>query len=224
CANIIFSDNSANQTADLSTCGEGWYDGSWHSSNPDAGGNGDLTLHFKPLSYSNPTFYYWNVTPTGATTTWPGDPMTAEGGGWYAYTLSGASCANFIFSNNGASQSPDLYGCAEAWYENGNWNPLQAEAPNPIGHWPAAVQAALLIVPNPTSSLTQVRIRCVQDGPVRLEVYGVDGRQRFQLFDGQLEAGLHQFQLDAQSLEAGVYWLQVTDPAGQRSEKVIVTQ
>ncbi|WP_083629217.1 starch-binding protein [Tenacibaculum agarivorans] len=35
CANVIFSNNGSDQTADLQICGEGWYDGAWIS-NPQA--------------------------------------------------------------------------------------------------------------------------------------------------------------------------------------------
>ncbi|HAS42869.1 MAG TPA: hypothetical protein DCS93_20485 [Microscillaceae bacterium] len=80
-----------------------------------------LTVHFKPNGYNNPTIYYWAVTPSGQTTAWPGVPMTAEGDGWYRFTLAGANCAQVIFSNNGGNQTPDLSRCSEGWYVDGVW-------------------------------------------------------------------------------------------------------
>ncbi|MEP4095734.1 starch-binding protein [Reichenbachiella sp.] len=80
-----------------------------------------LTVHFKPEGYSNPSMYYWNVTPSGQTIGWPGITMTDEGDGWYAHTLLGADCSNIIFSNNGSSQTADLNRCGEGWYEGGIW-------------------------------------------------------------------------------------------------------
>ncbi len=81
-----------------------------------------LTVHFKPNGYTNPEIYFWAVTPSGQTTSWPGVTMTAETDGWYTYTFANASCANIIFSNNGSGQTPDLNRCTtEGWYENGTW-------------------------------------------------------------------------------------------------------
>ncbi|MEP2026775.1 MAG: starch-binding protein [Reichenbachiella sp.] len=88
------------------------------SFNPQPAG---MTMHFKPTGYSNPTLYYWNVTPSGETTNWPGMPMSDEGDGWYSYTLAGADCTNVIFSNNGGSQTADLYRCGDGWYQDGTW-------------------------------------------------------------------------------------------------------
>ena len=208
--NLIFSSNGANQTADLSRTGTGWYsNGTWYSTDPRVnqppvvmmspqGGtftqgtvvsvtlsatddftasptiryttNGStpttsstlytgpfnvttsltvkakafdsqglssteksgtftfntnpsgLTVHFKPSGYTNPMIYFWNVTPSGQETTWPGITMTAEADGWYKYTFTNATCANLIFSNNGSSQTPDLSRCnTEGWYMNGAW-------------------------------------------------------------------------------------------------------
>ncbi|MDP5172433.1 MAG: starch-binding protein, partial [Bacteroidia bacterium] len=121
CTNVIFSDNGANQSANLYRCNEGWYNGTWHNTNPDNNSSAGLTVHFQPTSYSNPNIYFWGVTPTNQTTTWPGVSMTSEGNGWWKYTFAGASCANFIFSNNGANQSPDLTSCSEVWITEGNW-------------------------------------------------------------------------------------------------------
>jgi len=81
-----------------------------------------LTVHFKPVSYVDPEIYFWNVTPSGPTTTWPGVQMTSEGNGWYSYTFQNADCANVIFSDNGNSQTADLSRCTtEGWYYNGAW-------------------------------------------------------------------------------------------------------
>jgi glycosidase len=99
-----------------------------------------ITLHWKvPTGCTTPTMYFWNVSPAGSTTTWPGVAMTSEGNGWYKTQIQG-DCANVIFSCNGANQTPDLVNvCGEKWYDNG-WvsQPIvDTQAPtltvNPVG-------------------------------------------------------------------------------------------
>jgi len=80
-----------------------------------------LIVHFKPNGYTSPEVYFWGATPSSQTTTWPGETMTAEADGWYSYTIGNAACSNLIFSNNGASQTADLYRCGEGWYMDGTW-------------------------------------------------------------------------------------------------------
>lgn len=79
------------------------------------------TIHLKPATtWTNtpPYIYYWNTTPTTASITWPGKAMVAEGGGWYKYTIVGATCSDIVFNNNSSPQTPDQYHiCNEAWYD-----------------------------------------------------------------------------------------------------------
>lgn len=80
-----------------------------------------LAIYFKPDGYVDPEIYFWAVTPSGASTSWPGVTMNEEGDGWYSYTLENADCSNIIFSDNGNGQTPDLNRCGEGWYEDGIW-------------------------------------------------------------------------------------------------------
>ena len=113
--NLIFSNNGSGQTANLTRTKEGWFrNGTWSDTKPVEPTG--LTVH----AYGYTHVYFWNVTPTAQTTTWPGVAMTSEGNGWYKYTLTGASCSNFIFTNNGSGQTADLTNiCSEKWYKAG---------------------------------------------------------------------------------------------------------
>ncbi|QQS51525.1 MAG: starch-binding protein [Bacteroidota bacterium] len=123
---MVFNNGSGSQTGNLYS-NAGWYysNSQWYTSCPgECPGQGPvgLTLHCrKPSSWANVYIYYWSTSPVSLTTSWPGQPMTdSDGDGWYDYTLPGVSCANVIFSNKGASQTPDLKNiCAESWYDNG---------------------------------------------------------------------------------------------------------
>lgn len=85
-----------------------------------------LIVHFwKPADWTTTVkVHYWNVVPTSvAATTWPGVNATAEGDGWYKYTISGATSASVIFSDNGSTtrKTADLSRTGEGWYINGAW-------------------------------------------------------------------------------------------------------
>lgn len=118
----------------------------WEKAAPPAN---NLTIHYKPNNYSNPEIYFWNVTPSGQSTGWPGVQMQAAGNGWYEYTFNNANCANFIFSNNGGSQSPDLYSCQEVWITEGNWKmapgPLAPDAPESPIFFPVPADEAVVV-------------------------------------------------------------------------------
>ncbi|MGL1885226.1 MAG: starch-binding protein [Reichenbachiella sp.] len=91
-----------------------------------------LTVHFKPIDYTEPIIYFWAVTPNAQTTGWPGVSMTAEEDGWYSYSFEGTDCANFIFSNNGSSKTIDLTRCSEGWYTDGTWYDMKPNGPGPV--------------------------------------------------------------------------------------------
>ena len=216
---MIFSDNGANQTADLYRCGEGWYDGTWHDDLPVAS---DLIVHFKPNTYSNPKIYFWNV-DNGQTTTWPGVDMQNDGNGWYSYTFVGANCANFIFSNNGANQTGDLYSCEEFWLENpasrgGFSHPfLIQENGSKIrsDQW--------ITYPNPFNDELNVELNLEFDEPVIMEVFDIHGRKIRELLNGNYAKGIHQFQFKT-NLQEGWYILQLSTSQQRMTKKIVVVQ
>ena len=216
CGNIIFSDNGANQTADLSRCNEGWYDGSWHDQNPDNGtGNSDLTVHFRPVSYSNPSIYFWNVTPTGESTSWPGVSMTDDGNGWYSYTFVNADCANFIFSNNGANQTADLSSCEEYWYDNGASG--NGEASEEL-----EAKIRLESFPNPAGASTEIRYELPEDAMVQLNVYNLSGQLVERLVDSHQGSGIYSIQLATEEFPNGLYIYRLQVGEVVKSNKLIV--
>lgn len=206
CSNIIFSDNGSNQTADLYRCNEGWYDnGTWYDENPDNNPPSDLTVHFKPNWYTNPEIYFWNVTPSGQTTSWPGVQMQNDGNGWYSYTFTGASCANFIFSNNGGAQSPDLYSCSEVWYEYGNW--LSAAPSDILNNGHAQINDGLTVFPNPVRNLVHIQLEVSNNSNQRLQLLDARGQLVKVIPTIQLDIGSNQIELNLSSFESGIYLL-----------------
>ncbi|MEO1448430.1 MAG: starch-binding protein, partial [Bacteroidota bacterium] len=224
CADIIFSDNGANQTADLSRCGEGWYDGTtWHNQNPGGGGGGgsDLTVHFQPTTYSNPEIYFWGVTPSGQTTTWPGVSMTNEGNGRWSYTFSGASCANFIFSNNGSNQSPDLNSCSEVWITEGNWPSSKSANPETgiAGLSGSDVLSRVKAFPNPAQDQVSFAIEGNIQQAAQIILLNTKGQV---VRNVAVAPGEAQPKMNLSGLAAGLYLYRVTQGTQQVNGKLVV--
>jgi hypothetical protein len=207
CSSIIFSNNGATQTANLSRCNEGWYsNGTWYDSNPDLVAG--LKIHFK-TTWATPKMYYWNATPGGATTTWPGVSMTSEGNGWYTATVPGASCSSIIFSNNGATQTVDLSRCNEGWY-NGTWsNTLPAGRMSFAGDSHSVLQEDhsphLEHFPNPATDKSYVKFVLFESSLVQLRLFNNQGMETMKLIDETLDAGEHVVEVSTASLSSGFY-------------------
>jgi len=209
CANVIFSNNGANQTADLYRCGNGWYtNGQWYDSNPEAGSGDSFTVHFRPSGYSNPKIYFWNATPAGPTTTWPGEAMTPEGNGWYSYTFNGASCSNIIFSNNGANQTADLYRCGDGWYQNGSWSSSGSRTTVPH---PKTDELAAGVYPNPFGASLTISVTLPETAEVGIQFFDLTGRM-IENTSRQLANGHQKLSVNTDNWKPGLYLYRITTP------------
>ncbi|CAL2086409.1 starch-binding protein [Tenacibaculum sp. 190524A05c] len=228
CTNLIFSRNGNNQTDDLQRCGDGWYfNGTWHDSNPEEQPTGnDLNIYFKSDSYSNPEIYFWNVTPSNLTTTWPGETMTLQSNGWYKYTFSNTDCSNIIFSNNGSSQTADLNRCSEGWYYNGTWydsNPDNLQARTNSISSTSNHPDLISIYPNSINENSKVRIgNSNGKTDLKIEVISVYGTSQT-LVDTKINSGMHEFKLNEiqNQLINGIYFVRVTMNGKTTVKKII---
>jgi len=93
----------------------------WTEGTPEPEPGNGMTVYYHTDTYSQPTVYFWNLTSSSATTTWPGETMSLEGNGWYSYNFSNAESASLIFNDNGANQSEDLARSGDGWYKDGTW-------------------------------------------------------------------------------------------------------
>lgn len=228
CSSIIFNNNGASQSADLNRCGEGWYDGStWHSSNPDAGsgdgdggGSADMTVYFKPSGYSNPTIYFW-AADNGATTSWPGESMTNEGGGWYSYTFTGGNCTNLIFSNSGSNQTGDLNRCGTGWY-NGSWHNNNPDGARFGTQTTLAYSLTASAYPNPFSTNTTISFTLPEDGETSLKVYNIMGKEIATLANEELSQGQHRLTFNAAGQSSGIYVYRLTYQGQSITGKIVL--
>jgi subtilisin family serine protease len=80
-------------------------------------------------------------------------------------------------------------------------------------------------VPNPFTSGTSIYFALPEASPVRITVYDAAGRRIRRLVDGALPAGRHQVTWDARSesgvaVAGGVYFLHLSSPLGERTQRV----
>jgi hypothetical protein len=69
---------------------------------------------------------------------------------------------------------------------------------------------AVLVFPNPTSSISHFAFRIEQDQYVILKIYDIQGREVATVASGEMAAGEHTVHYDATGLPAGVYFYKLT--------------
>jgi alpha-amylase len=223
-ASMVISANGSttNKTPDLSRSSTGWYaDGTWYSSDPRTG----LKIHLRS-TWSAPRLHYWNVTPSGTPgTTWPGVPMVSEGNNWYLVTIQNAGCANIIFSNNGASQTTNLYRCGEGWYDNGIWYDTR---PASEGSSDLYERESFFSVdqnyPNPVSDKTTIVFSLPRSSDVMIKLYSQQGKEVATLVEGEFEKGTHEVDVDVTPFRSGLYVYRVQAGNAQASRKLVISR
>ncbi|GAA4270848.1 starch-binding protein [Aquimarina gracilis] len=219
CANLIFSNNGNNQTSDLNRCGDGWYyNGVWYDSNPEE--TQQLTVYFKSDSFSSPEVYFWNVTPSGTTTIWPGETMIADTNGWYHYTFENTNCVNLIFNDNGASQTPDLNRCANGWYYNGVWYNNQ---PNTTRNSAHNLDTKIVIHPNPITQNSIITWHThKKESSVIIELSNLYGSSEI-VFNSTTKKGQHSYNLNKNNMltTPGIYFCKVTIDGHSKIKKIV---
>ncbi|WP_282086456.1 starch-binding protein [Aquimarina algiphila] len=209
CTNLIFNTNGNNQTEDLNRCGSGWYfEGTWYDTNPEQVSE-NLTVYFRSDSYSSPTIHYWDLTPSQNNTMWPGSLMTDNGDGWYSYSFANTSCANMIFSNNGASQTSDLLRCKNGWYYNGTW---YDNKPNRNKLDTSISSSQITISPNPINENSIIQWYTKNnDNKIKIEIIDVYGVTQT-IYSKITTSGKHTINLSEHmnSKSSGIYFCKMT--------------
>ena len=226
CANLIFSNNGSQQTADLSRCSEGWYEnGQWFDSKPGSSENG-LTIQFrKPANWGTARIHYWNVTPSGTTATnWPGVQMTDLGNGWWSYTIPDANCANIVFNDNGGAQTADLFRCGNGAYDNG-WssNGRVERGENPIEEKNEKTSLGQSF-PNPSTGQTTITYSLAEKSVVHLAIYDLHGKQVKVLINQYVDAGKNEVTFDSGDYENGIYLYVMKTSSGKTFRNKLIVR
>jgi len=91
-----------------------------------------LIIHFKRPSDWRETIniHYWDTSPAAASTTWPGDAMTAEGNGWFVFQFQDVEAASIVVNDGAGRQTGNLRRDRAGWfYTNNTWYDQNPERP-----------------------------------------------------------------------------------------------
>ena len=104
----------------------------------------------RPAVWAEPLrVHYWDQTPGGAGSDWPGVPMTPdpEHPGWWLYRFPATRSVHLLFTDGQGRQTPDQRRCASGWLDAaGRWH----------DRMPAADAAAAVTPPAPPRPRPQV--------------------------------------------------------------------
>jgi len=130
---------------------------------------------------------------------------------------------NLIFSNNGASQTPDLNRCGNGWYKGGVWYTSQTAAG---GREEIVIidKTEVSVYPNTFSEKTTISFSLPVSSHVTLKVYNLFGAEVTTLADKQFEGGKHEVEFKAGQLPAGTYIYRLSDGSTMLSGKMMLTK
>jgi hypothetical protein len=80
------------------------------------------------------------------------------------------------------------------------------------------------IVPNPTSNSAHIEIQTIEKGRTELTVTNLLGQTVATLFDGEIEPGIHDFQLSTTNLSAGSYFLTLRTPTVRKIQRLDIAK
>jgi hypothetical protein len=89
---------------------------------------------------------------------------------------------------------------------NGVWRRPLSEMINTVGERVQPARSALQVYPNPFEKSATIRFTMEDRGPVRICVVNLLGQPVALLFEGELNAGEHSFEWDAQDAAPGAYF------------------
>jgi hypothetical protein len=74
---------------------------------------------------------------------------------------------------------------------------------------PSASDGILNVFPNPVHGLANIHISIAEDGPVKVDLYDINGRKVKSVSDQKLKAGVFNIEFDASGISSGSYILQM---------------
>ncbi|MCW5698963.1 MAG: starch-binding protein [Rhodospirillales bacterium] len=100
----------------------------------------DLIVHFrKPADWADRVYlHFWNTSPHGNWTRWPGAAMDDEGDGWFVHRFSGVEQTELVFNDGVDRQTGNLHRDREGWYDGDLWHDAKPSSKAAKGAKPAA--------------------------------------------------------------------------------------
>ncbi|MBE0432732.1 T9SS type A sorting domain-containing protein [candidate division WOR-3 bacterium] len=202
------------------------------------------------VNYGGATWYYGFLAPDTMVSNWCAD-VTLRGSGGIHGAYRGPSIYEAYYRNRGYSggwSTPVQYNDHNASGEvrpqiefvgNGNYGILYREPMASGGKcyfdrsdWTGIVEHKVddafgryvSLAPNPAHNTSVLSFVTQQDGRVAITLYDAAGRLAAHLMDGQMNAGNHSVNIDAQKLPAGIYFVRVETPDGTSTKTMTIVR
>ncbi|MEO1626285.1 MAG: T9SS type A sorting domain-containing protein [Bacteroidota bacterium] len=101
---------------------------------------------------------------------------------------------------------------------------MRADGPEETVRASRQADRPMKIYPNPSATNQTLEFETSQAGIVMVDIIDKNGQVVRQLFNGQLEAGSHQLEVDVQDLSGFVHYYRITDANGQSTKKTLITR
>lgn len=202
------------------------------------------------VNYAGATWYYGFLAPDTMVNNWCAD-VTLRGSGGTHGTYRGPSTAEAYYRSRGYAgtwNTPVQYNDHSASGEirpqiefvgNGNYGILYREPMTSGGKcyfdrsdWTGIAEHKVddafgryvSLAPNPARNTSVLSFVTRQDGRVAVTLYDAAGRLAAHLMDGQMNAGTHSVNIDAQKLSAGIYFVRVETPDGTGTKTMTIVR
>lgn len=82
----------------------------------------------------------------------------------------------------------------------------------------------VIVFPNPTDGIVQFEFKIKEEGPVKVDVRDLVGREVSKIIEQQMPSGTYRYVTDLSKLENGFYLLTITSQTQQNHAKIIVSK
>ena len=82
----------------------------------------------------------------------------------------------------------------------------------------------VIVFPNPTDGVVQFEFKIKEEGPVKVDVRDLVGREVTKIIEQQMPSGTYRYVTDLSQLENGFYLLTITSQSQQNQAKIIVSK
>ena len=83
---------------------------------------------------------------------------------------------------------------------------------------------ALKVYPTPTNEATTIRFNMTRRGHATVTLFDITGRKVSNIYNGILEKGRHEFNLNVSNLASGVYFVKVSTPDGEATSRLVISR
>ena len=137
---------------------------------------------------------------------------------------------NFGGVQAGYWNSPNADSCVVGWlsYDSSRANFTSLVCSSPVGIDPVNPVPKLFSLaqnyPNPFNPVTSIRFSIPKTGFVKLTIYDLTGRVTASIVNGELSAGIYNFDIDASNFASGIYFYRLESHEFSQTKKMVLVK